>query len=52
VECYDRALVASLEEIVAQKLAGARPVTLDDLDRRSIPEKLRDGIARLATPYL
>lgn len=52
VECYDRNIVKQMEQIVSQKLAGARQVTLDDLDRRSLTEKLRDGIARLASPYL
>ncbi|MSR06024.1 MAG: cardiolipin synthase [Gemmatimonadetes bacterium] len=52
VECYDRDLVQSLEKITAAKLEGARVLTLKDLEGRSILEKLRDGVARFATPYL
>jgi cardiolipin synthase len=52
VECYSEALAARLEALLDEKLAGARPVTLADLDRRSLVVKLRDGVARLAQPYL
>jgi cardiolipin synthase A/B len=38
--------------MVARRLEGARQVTLEDVDGRSIPVKLRDGIARLFSPYL
>jgi cardiolipin synthase len=34
------------------KLQGARAITLKDVDGRSLPIKLRDGIARLFSPYL
>ncbi len=52
VECYDDALAAQLNLLVDRKLAGARRVTLEDVDGRSLPIRLRDGIARLAAPYL
>ena len=52
VECYDDVLAAALHELVDRKLAGARRVTIEDVDRRSLPVRLRDGIARLAAPYL
>ena len=52
VECYDRALAAELNKLVARRLEGARQVTLEDVEGRSIPVKLRDGIARLFSPYL
>lgn len=52
VECYDRQLAATLEAIVQKKLASARPVTLRDVDARSLPIKLRDGVFRLLTPLL
>ena len=52
VECYDRDFVRQMQQIVDQKLEGARAVTLEDLERRSLAEKVRDGVARLATPYL
>jgi cardiolipin synthase len=52
VECYDDGLAASLNALVDRKLAGARRVTLDDVNGRPLPVKLRDGVARLAAPYL
>lgn len=52
IECYDAALAVALEHIVQQKLAHARPLTLKEVDLRSLPIKLRDGVARLFTPFL
>jgi cardiolipin synthase len=33
-------------------MARSRPRTLAELDARSLPIRLRDGIARLFSPYL
>jgi len=52
VECYDVDLARRMEKIVQSKIQQAHQVTLEEVDRRPIPAKLRDGIARLATPYL
>ena len=52
LECYDRGLAAALEEVVQGKLKQARPVTLEDVDGRRLPVRLRDGAARLLSPYL
>jgi cardiolipin synthase len=52
VECYDKALCQKLQQIVSEKMENARPVTLDEVNNRPILIKLRDGIARLFTPYL
>ena len=52
VECYDKALCQTLQQIVSEKMENARPVTLDEVNNRPILIKLRDGIARLFTPYL
>lgn len=52
VECYDHALADALEDIVRKKLATAGLVTLEELDARPLPIKLRDGICRLFTPLL
>ncbi|MEM8678817.1 MAG: phospholipase D-like domain-containing protein [Planctomycetota bacterium] len=52
VECYDEQLVQLLDTIVDQKAADAREVTLDEINRRSFPVQLRDGLARLLSPYL
>jgi cardiolipin synthase len=52
VECYDRELAAQLTEVVAQKMQLAKQVTQEQLDARNYLAKLRDGVARLASPYL
>jgi cardiolipin synthase len=52
VECYDEQLAGTLEALVKSKLDQAQSVTLEDVDGRSLPVKLRDGVARLFTPYL
>ena len=52
VECYDQYLVKSLNDIVDKKAQAARKVTLDEVNGRSFPVRLRDGLARLLTPYL
>jgi cardiolipin synthase len=52
LECYDRELAQALEGVVRAKLRKARPLTLADVDGRRFPIKLRDGLARLLSPYL
>src|SRR5262249_7052401 len=52
VECYDGTLAHSLNAIVDGKLKSAREVTLDELNARPIYRQLRDGLARLLSPYL
>jgi cardiolipin synthase len=52
VECYDETLAHSLNAMVDGKLKSAREVTLDELNARPIYEQLRDGLARLPSPYL
>jgi cardiolipin synthase len=52
LECYDRGLAGALEEVVQGKLKPARRVTLEDVDGRRLPVRLRDGAARLLSPYL
>jgi cardiolipin synthase len=52
LECYDLALARQLEELVETKRKAARLVTLREMDDRPLPVRLRDGIARLLTPYL
>jgi cardiolipin synthase len=52
VECYNDQLAETLSQLVARKLASAVEVSASDLDGRSLPVRLRDGIARLAAPYL
>jgi cardiolipin synthase A/B len=52
LECYDLELARRLEAIVAGKLKTARRVTQAEVDARPLPVRLRDGLARLFTPYL
>jgi cardiolipin synthase len=52
VECYDQRLAQELDKLVQAKLNNAHEVTLEEVDSRKLPGRLRDGIARLATPYL
>lgn len=52
VECYDLGLASRLDGLVAEKLKRARHVTAGEVDARPLPIQLRDGIARLASPYL
>ena len=52
VECYDRQLATSLTDLVQSKIQQSRSLTLADVDGRSLPRRLRDGGARLFSPYL
>ncbi len=52
VECWDAALAQGLEALVEERIARSRQLTLADVDGRSLPAKLRDGVARLFSPYL
>ena len=52
VECYDAELAAEAGKMVQQRLEKSKPLTLADVDGRSWPVRLRDGIVRLFSPYL
>ena len=52
LECYDPPLTAQLDQLLEKKRGLACRVTLQEADNRSLPSRLRDGIARLLTPYL
>ena len=52
LECYDAELAQRLEQWVETKRRGAHGVTMEEVNGRSLPARLRDGIARLMTPYL
>jgi cardiolipin synthase len=52
VECYDAALARGLGEWFEEQLRHSHQTTLAEMDGRPLPEKLRDGFARLFTPYL
>lgn len=52
VECYSREFASRIREQVIAKLAKAREITLAEIDQRPLRIRLRDGLARLASPYL
>lgn len=52
VECYDRTFAQRLLQSLDKKLQAASHITLADVDSRSFPVRLRDGVARLFSPYL
>jgi cardiolipin synthase len=52
VECYGRNFATEMEKIIEEKVSAARAVTQAEVDRRPVPIKLRDAIARLFSPYL
>lgn len=52
VECWDAALAARLNDLFERKRAASIEVCAEDLRARRLPVRLRDGFARLLTPYL
>jgi cardiolipin synthase len=52
VECYSQTFCRELTGMASERRSGSRSLSLEDVDGRNLPTKLRDGIARLFTPYL
>ncbi len=52
VECHDPRLAAQLDQAVAAKIAEGRPVTLEEVDARTLLVKLGHAASRLLSPYL
>jgi cardiolipin synthase A/B len=52
IECYDRALAASLESSLQNNFTKAERMTLAKVNGRPFLVKLRDGVAWLLMPYL
>ena len=52
VECYDRDLAESLDRHVDREIAASRRLSTDELAGRPLAFRLRDGVARLFSPYL
>ena len=52
IECFDAPLASSLAGIVDGIIERSREITLGDVDGRSLAVKLRDGTARILSPYL
>ena len=52
LECYDKSLASDLRARIDRRREVARPITLAEVDGRPWPIRLRDGTARLFSPYL
>lgn len=52
VELYCTQCSAALDDLVQERIARAREVTLDEVDGRPFPVKLVHGLSRLMSPYL
>jgi len=52
VECYDEDLARCLEALVDRKIAAGRELRLEELRARPMAVQLRNGLARLLSPYL
>jgi cardiolipin synthase len=52
LECYGQPLAGELDQLVREKLAAAQRLTKEQVDGRSLPIQLRDGVARLLSPFL
>ena len=52
LEIYDAATTGALARHFEESFARSRAVTLDEVDGRSLAERLRDGAAKLLSPYL
>jgi len=52
MECFSRDFAHEIHGLVEQRILGARELNRAELDRRAVWRRLRDGIARLFTPYL
>jgi cardiolipin synthase len=52
VECYDQELAAQLSALAQKKKSAGRETSLAEVDSRPLWRRLRDGVCRLAQPYL
>lgn len=52
IECYCEELAAELDQLIDRKIGAARRLDLEELRARPLAVRLRDGAARLLSPYL
>ncbi|HSM22422.1 MAG TPA: phospholipase D-like domain-containing protein, partial [Rubrivivax sp.] len=52
LECYDEALAHRLDRLAAARVEAARRIDADELRSQPLPARLRNGLARLLSPYL
>ncbi len=52
LECYGAEFAAEVARVIDAKMKNSRRITLEQMDKRSTVIRLRDGVARLLSPYL
>lgn len=52
IEAFDATFARTIERSIDMRRMTARQVTLEEMDARPFPRRLRDALARLASPYL
>lgn len=52
VELYSAELAARLQQLIQLRRSTARELTLEEVNARPLWQRLRDGVVRLASPYL
>lgn len=52
LECYGEEFGSAVARVIETKMKSAREVTLQEMDSRPLAMRLRDGVARLLSPYL
>jgi cardiolipin synthase A/B len=52
IEVFNATLTLALDALIEARFATAREVTLAEVDARPVPIRLRDGLARLLSPYV
>lgn len=52
VECYDQEFAGRIDDLVVERIAASWEYTLADADGRPFWKRVRDGSARLLSPYL
>lgn len=52
IECYDPKFSATIDDLIQEKIKQSKPITIQQLEARDLPTRVRDGVLRLLTPYL
>jgi cardiolipin synthase len=52
MEVYDRGFAGRLEREFDETVARSRETSLSEMDGRPLPERIRDGVAKLLSPYM
>lgn len=52
VECYDTRFARRVGDLIDERMNRAREIHLEDVEERPLHVRLRDGVARLFSPYL